>query len=242
MLAYQKALIMNKFILAVLLSCGLCNQAFANHQTFQKFIPKGFKLNQRHCQADFNKDGKNDCVLLIKDTKKSAWVETYYGTMVDRNRRGIVILFKTNQGYQKVLENKALFASENEDGGVYFAPELEIEAAGNKLIFYYGHGRYGSWQYIFDYRAINNKDFYLIGYDSSSNRGPYIEYTHSVNFLTHKFRHQENMNKSRDSDVPKFKTTWHTLPKAPLQKLSQIDDISGVGFHMDEMLYHIKTQ
>ncbi|OBX64090.1 hypothetical protein A9Z63_00300 [Moraxella lacunata] len=239
----KKALIMNKFILVVLLSCGLCNQAFANNQSFQKFIPKGFKLTETHCQADFNKDGKKDCVLLIKDTKKSAWEKTYSGDMVDRNRRGIVILFKTNQGYQKVLENKALFASENEDGGVYFAPELEIEAEGNKLIFYYGHGRYGSWQYLFDYRTIDNdKDFYLIGYDLSSNHGPYIEYTHSVNFLTHKFRHQENMNTNQENDVPNFKTTWHTLSKAPIQKLSQIDDIDDVGSRLSEILYHIKTQ
>lgn len=215
---------------------------FAN-SNFNTFIPKNFRLIETHCQADFNKDGKKDCVLLIKDTKKSAWEETFSDTMVDRNRRGIVILFKTNQGYQKVLENKALFASENEDGGVYFAPELEIEAKGNKLTFYYNHGRYGSWQYLFDYRTIDNqKDFYLIGYDSSSNFGIYIDYTYSVNFLTHKFRHQENIDKSIDSDVPDFKTTWHTLPKAPLQKLSQIDDINDVGYRLNEMLYHIKNQ
>lgn len=99
----------------ILLSIGLISSAtFANNGKFNQFVPQGFNLLETHCQADFNKDGKKDCVLLIKDTKKSAWENSVHGKLVDRNRRGIVILFKTQNGYQKIVENKALFASENE--------------------------------------------------------------------------------------------------------------------------------
>lgn len=58
----------------ILLSIGLISSAtFANNGKFNQFVPQGFNLLETHCQADFNKDGKKDCVLLIKDTKKSAW-------------------------------------------------------------------------------------------------------------------------------------------------------------------------
>lgn len=213
--------------------------AFAN-DNLNSFIPKNFRLIESYCQADFNKDGQKDCVLLIKDTKKSAWETNTMGKLVDRNRRGIVILFKTQNGYQKILENKALFASENEEGGVYYAPELEIETRGNKLRFNYEHGRYGSWTYLFDYRTIDNKtDFYLIGYDLNSNHGPYINYTQSVNFLTGKYRHQENLDKERKTETPKFKTTWYDLPKNPVVKLKDIEDIDGFGYELESLLYQI---
>lgn len=225
----------------ILLSIGLISSAtFANNGKFNQFVPQGFNLLETHCQADFNKDGKKDCVLLIKDTKKSAWENNVHDKLVDRNRRGIVILFKTQNGYQKIVENKALFASENEDGGVYFAPELEIEAKGNKLKFYYGHGRYGSWTYAFDYRTIdNNKNFYLIGYDLNSNHGPYINYTQSVNFLTGKYRHQENMDRERETETPRFKTTWYDLPKNPIVRLKDIEDIDSFGSELETLLYQI---
>ena len=213
--------------------------AFAN-DNLNSFIPKNFRLIESYCQADFNKDGQKDCVLLIKDTKKSAWETTIGDKKVDRNRRGLIILFKNQNGYQKVLENKALFASENEDGGVYHAPILNIETKNNKLAFYYEHGRYGGWTYLFDYRTIDNKtDFYLIGYDLNSNHGPYINYTQSVNFLTGKYRHQENLDKERKTETPKFKTTWYDLPKNSVVKLKDIEDIDGFGYELDSLLYQI---
>ena len=44
--------------------------------------------------------------------------------MVDRNRRGLVILETLNQGYRLLLDHRECFESENEDGGVYYAPTL----------------------------------------------------------------------------------------------------------------------
>ncbi len=231
-------------LVCVLVVAMTSSISMASQNTFRSFIPNGFNLVETHCQADFNKDGKKDCVLLIKDTQESAWETTINDQWVDRNRRGIVILFQTNSGYRKALENKSLFLSENEDGGVYFAPELQIIAKKHKLEFHYGHGRYGSWKYIFDYRSINGRrDFYLIGYDAIHTYGPYIDYTQSVNFLTHKYRYEYNTDQTRESQIPVFETTWYDLPKIPPMRLVDIeilDGLHGFGSKLDSQLYDIR--
>lgn len=230
---------MKPYLLAITLSIFILPQtAFSYSGNLKSFIPKNFTLLKTHCQADFNKDNKKDCVLLIKDTQKSAWQQDINNRLVDRNRRGIVILLKIKTGYQKVLENKALLESENEDGGIYYAPELEIIAKNNKLILKYLHGRYGHWSFTFDYRTIDNKqDFYLIGYDSVMANGAYIKYTNSINFLTHKLQRQTNTNKDEQSDSTKFKTTWHNFPKDTPLRLSQIDDLHAVYETLNDQIY-----
>lgn len=216
----------------------LSSITFANTTNFNAFLPKNFTLLETHCQADFNKDNKKDCVLLIKDTQKSAWQQDINNRLVDRNRQGIVILLKTKTGYKKALENKSLLESENEDGGIYYAPELEIITKNNKLILKYLHGRYGHWSFTFDYRTIDNKqDFYLIGYDSVIANGAYIKYTNSINFLTHKLQRQTNTNKDEQSDSTKFKTTWHNFPKDTPLRLSQIDDLHEVYETLNNQIY-----
>lgn len=216
--------------------------AFANTDNIKSFVPKNFTLLETHCQADFNKDNQKDCVLLIKDTQKSAWQMDNYNNLVDRNRRGITILLKTKTGYQKVLENKSLLESENEDGGIYYAPELEIITKNNKLILKYLHGRYGHWSYTFDYRTIDNKqDFYLIGYDSIIANGAYIKYTNSINFLTHKLQRQTNTNKDEQSDKVKFKSAWHKFPKTTPISLAQIDDLHEVYETLNDQIHTLTT-
>ena len=95
--------------------------------------------------------------------------------LLDRNRRGIMIFFRDGDDYKLVLENRQCFESENEDGGVYFAPELDVGVRKGNLYVHYGHGRYGWWQYTFRYR---NSDFELIGYD---NDNAYSEKITSIN-------------------------------------------------------------
>ena len=63
-----------------------------------EFIPQGYELFSR-CEGDLNKDGKPDVVLMIKGTEKSKWVDDEYRGRLDRNRRGLVILFKRDGGY-----------------------------------------------------------------------------------------------------------------------------------------------
>ena len=175
-------------------------------------------------QGDLNKDGLKDVVLIVKATDPKQWVTDEYRGKLDRNRRGVIVLLNTKGRYQKVVQNLSLFSSENEDGGVYFAPELVPSIEKGLLKLHYAHGRYGYWAYQF---RLEGRDMRLIGYDSSDNFGPYVNSETSVNFLTAKKLVRENLNKDPDSD-PKFKETWSKVNVAPmyLSKIQDIDDLS----------------
>ena len=93
------------------------------------------------------------------------------------------------------------------------------------LNVHYGHGRYGYWNYSF---RLQNQDLRLIGYDSSSNHGPYVESETSMNFLTDKKVIRKNLNEDPDSD-PKFKETWSKAKNSPIY-LSMIKDFDELNF------------
>ena len=134
--------------------------SYAQKDDVKDFIPKEYVLFDT-IYGDLNKDKLEDCILIIKRTDKENIVEDRFEAIVDRNRRGIIILFKSENGYQKAAENLDCFSSENEDGGVYFAPELYFDVKRENLIIHYGHGRYGWWKYTFRYQESK---FKLIGY------------------------------------------------------------------------------
>ncbi len=191
------------------------------------FIPKGFVLYDE-VEGDLNNDGRKDHVLIIKATEKDKIVTDKYRGKLDRNRRGIIILFKTeDNGYQKVLENKSCFSSENEDGGVYYAPEMEASTDKNNLYIHYSHGRYGYWTYTFKYRS---NDFRLIGYDASENRGPTVLNETSINFLTGKKQFKDNLNKDLENSEEVFKETWSKVDIKEPVLLSEIKDFDELSF------------
>ena len=155
-------------------------------QLERPFLPKGVVVMER-IYGDLNNDGTEDCILLLKGIDPNQiLVDEVRGTL-DRNRRGILILFKKNDRYELALRNSTCFSSENEDGGVYFAPELALAIQNGNLYVHYGHGRYGHWRYTFRYQ---NSDFDLIGYDesySSQIDSDFVVFDQlSVNFLTKK--------------------------------------------------------
>lgn len=180
-----------------------------------------------------------DLILLIKATdEKNLLPDQWDKHIVDKNRRGLVIFFKTDNGYQKIIENTSIFASENEDGGVYFPPDLSIEIKNGLLKFHYGHGRYGDWEYTFRYNPEDG-DFDLIGFDSTESNGPITTSITSINFLTGKKKILTNPNPDNESyDVKKFKEKWETFTKPETVKLSQIKDIQNLA---DE-IYNLKKQ
>ncbi|MCL2021518.1 MAG: fibrobacter succinogenes major paralogous domain-containing protein [Betaproteobacteria bacterium] len=141
--------------------------------------------------GDLNGDGEEDIVMITKQTKKSAVVIDRYRGKLDRNSRGILIAFKDGEYYNTVLAIPYCFSSENEDGGVYFPPELDIGIGNGILYFHYGYGRYGYWRYTFRYQ---NNHFALIGFDRSNNRGGIMERAISINFLTKKKLTSTNTN------------------------------------------------
>ncbi|MEL6846126.1 MAG: hypothetical protein AAFP02_23205, partial [Bacteroidota bacterium] len=176
--------------------------------------------------GDLNKDGEEDCILLIKGTDAANWVVNRFDEKVDRNRRGLVVLFKKKNAYQLAAENRDCFLSENEDGGVYFPPELSLETKNGNLLIHYGHGRYGTWQYLFRYQE---DQFKLIGYDSSSNYGPIINTQTSINFLTQRKLIRENTNEEAQGNGDEvFKETWSDLPQQTLISLSKIKNFEAL--------------
>jgi hypothetical protein len=188
------------------------------------FLPKGYVVFEK-LNGDLNKDGTIDCVLIIKGTDKSKFVTEEYRGTIDRNRRGIIALFKNNNQYKLALKNYNCFSSENENGGVYFAPDLTVEIKKGKLYIHYGHGRYGYWKYTFKF--LKNT-FQLIGYDQSSNKGPMVESKKSINFLTKIKQLKVNTNMNADFQEEIFKTTYKKIKINQLMEFSKIKDFDDL--------------
>ena len=185
------------------------------------FIPDKYVLSEK-IEGDLNKDGVNDCVLLIKGTDKEMIVEDETQGPLDQNRRGIIVLIKHDGGYEEIVKNLSCFSSENEDGGVYYPPELELGIAKGNLLVQYTHGRYGYWSYTFRH---TNGDMELIGYDRNNNYGPITESITSINFLTKKKQVKENVNENtEESGDEVFKETWSKIKIDQSLKLSEIKD------------------
>lgn len=191
---------------------------------YKAYIPAKYVLFEA-IQGDLNKDDIQDLVLIVKATDPTQWVNHEYRGKLDRNRRGMIVLLADKGKYKPILSNLSCFSSENEEGGVYFAPELWFEINKGLLNVHYGHGRYGYWNYSF---RLQNQDLRLIGYDSSSNHGPYVESETSINFLTNKKVIRKNLNEDPDSD-PKFKETWSKAKISPIY-LSTIKDFDELNF------------
>lgn len=194
---------------------------------YKAFIPASFVLYDS-ISGDLNRDGLKDMVLIIKDTQEKNVVKNRFGEMVDRNRRGIVILFQTESGFKQVILNKRCFESENEDGGAYYPPELDASIDHNKLFITYNHGRYGSWRYTFRYQ---NNDFVLIGYDRTDRSGPIINSEISINFLTKKKKEVLNMKDNiEEGGEEEFKEFWSDIKDRELIRLSKINEFYDLYF------------
>lgn len=208
-----------------------------NKSTFQSknpedFIPEGYILYKEEGQeiliGDLNKDGLEDRVLIIKKTGKDGYDKNQFDKIVDKNRRGIIILFNKGNYFELALKNYDCFSSENEDGGVYFPPELWVEIKKGNLHINYAHGRYGGWGYTFRHQ---NRDFELIGYDEMYNRGPVPQEETSINFLTRKKLTRDNLNKDvygDDYEDDNFVDTWTSIYIKNFVRLSEIKDFDNI--------------
>jgi len=198
-----------------------------NDTALAPFIPKGYRIFDR-VEGDLNKDGTIDMVLVIKGTDRSKFITDEYRGELDRNRRGLIVLFAKNRHYEVGLQNNTCFSSENEDGGNYFAPELAVEIQRGNLCIHYAQGRYGFTRYTFRYQELA---FKLIGYDEADPSGFDSDYAlfdeTSVNFLTHK----EVVKKVADvtaAGEEVYKETWRTIRFPKLLSLSAIKDFDDL--------------
>lgn len=192
--------------------------------TYRAYIPAKYHLFEA-IEGDLNKDGLKDVVLIVKATDPKAFVHDEYRGQLDRNRRGAIVLLSEKGKYKPVVSNLNCFSSENEDGGVYFPPDLWMEIKNNLLSVYYSHGRYGYWRYLF---RLEGNDLRLIGYDDSSNHGPLIQSQTSINFLTGKKVVRDNLSQDPEDD-PRFKETWSKINQAPIY-LSKVKDFNDLSF------------
>lgn len=192
---------------------------------YDSFLPKGYIIFEK-IFGDLNNDALDECVLIIKDTNKDNIIVDKYRGKLDRNRRGIIVHFNKKNHYELVTKNLNCFSSENEDGGVYYAPELNVEIQKGNLYVGYAHGRYGNWKYAFKFI---NSDFKLIGYDET-NGGVVIQSQTSVNFLTKTRLEKVNVNKNAEGSDEIFKETSTTIKEDKLIKLSEIPDFDELDF------------
>lgn len=196
-------------------------------QGFSSFVPKGFKVVEQ-IVGDLNKDGVNDCVLLIKGTATHQIITDEYRGKLDRNRRGIIVLFNKGRHYETASKNYNCFSSENEDGGVYFAPELSVDIKNGNLLATYAYGRYGYRKYIFRFR---HTDFELIGYDNAEKSsfvsdGVTFDET-SINLLTKKKLIKKVVNVTADGKEL-YKEVWKNLSVIKRLRLSEIKDFDEI--------------
>lgn len=217
---------MKKIALLIFLATG----ANAFGQAFPKsakspagLIPSGYVVIEE-IKGDLNKDDQVDHVFIIKKTDKDKIINDQHRGKLDRNRRGIIVALKKPDQYELAVENRECFSSENEDGGVYFPPELSVSINKGNIHVHYAHGRYGYWTYNFRYQ---NSDFELIGYDSSQNSGPVVEQEVSINFSTKNMRIRKNINPNAEGGDEKFKETWKKFTLAKPIRLREITDFDN---------------
>ncbi len=200
------------------------NFGIAQKNIPENLIPKGYVLFEEY-SGDLNNDNRKDYVLIIKNTKEEKIVENRFGDVVDRNRRGIIVILDKENNYEKVIVNKDCFLSENEDGGVYMPPELWINIEDNKLKIHYGHGRYGYWEYIFKYLE---SDFGLIGYESSENHGPKVLYQSKIDFIKKEKTLSENTTKDPEAEEEIFEVISYDIKINDLIRLSKIKNFQDL--------------
>ena len=204
----------------ITLQDSLRNCQVVKKQSPNDFIPEGYVVFET-MYGDLNKDGSDDCVLIIKGTENIQIINDEYLGQIDRNRRGIIVLFNSNQHYELALQNYECFSSENEDGGGYYPPELSVEIESGNLSVQYLHGRNGGWTYTFRFQ---NTGFELIGYGMNDYDGPVINSETSINFSTKTKQIKVNTNENDGGGEEVFSTTTKKILIDQLIKLADIKD------------------
>ncbi|MDA8581930.1 hypothetical protein N9K95_03655 [Schleiferiaceae bacterium] len=176
--------------------------------------------------GDLNKDGIDDYVYLVKGMNPKYVVQSDLMGLVDRNRRGIVILLSNSGDYEIAVQNIGCFSSELEEPGNYYQPELDLIVEGSILKVHFAHGRYGYWRYLFRYQ---DDAFKLIGY-FHCHGGAIVEKEVSINFSTRKKKVRVNINENAQGGDEEYQVEWSTFKLENLINLSDIQDFDNLHF------------
>lgn len=176
--------------------------------------------------GDLNKDEIDDYVYLVKGLDPKYVVQSDLMGLVDRNRRGIVILLSNGVDYEIAVQNIGCFSSELEEPGNYYQPELDLIVEGSILKVQFAHGRYGYWRYLF---RCQDDAFKLIGY-FHCHGGAIVEKEVSINFSTRKKKVKVNINENAQGGDEEYQVEWSTFKLENLINLSDIQDFDSLDF------------
>lgn len=149
-------------------------------ESIPSLVPQGKVFGGYWAIEDFDENGLIDYMVIVRDTTLATYIvdgEVVRDT-IERNPRGYMLVMDKGTHFEATAYNDTCFASENEDGGVYFAPELHIEYWGGVLDVQYWHGRYGSYGWKFRYK---DGDFVLISKYKDESSSIITETTYSEN-------------------------------------------------------------
>ena len=196
-------------------------------------------------KGDLNKDGIEDVAVVTQETFKDKFMPFSEGCdestkddkwcqIVNKNRRGIVILLSNGDKYEAVVTKRDIFESPHEDGGAYDPPELAVEIENSELKFFYRHGKYGYWVYVF---ALDGKDFRLVKYFSSVNNGPMSEYIVQMDFVNHRLDKSVNLLYPGNKEYKRYEECIEKYKS--LYDVQEEDDYDGTFIRKT---YELKTQ
>ena len=196
-------------------------------------------------KGDLNKDGIDDVAVVTQETFKEKFMPFSDGCdestkddkwcqIVNKNRRGVVILLSNGDKYEAVVTKSDIFESPNEDGGAYFPPELVVEIKNSELKFFYSYGKYGYWEYVF---ALDGKDFKLVRYFSSDNNGPKPEHIVQMDFINHMLEKSANLLYQGNEEYKRYEECIEKYKS--LYDVQEEDDYDAIFIRKT---YELKTQ
>ena len=196
-------------------------------------------------KGDLNKDGIDDVAVVTQETFKEKFMPFSDGCdestkddkwcqIVNKNRRGIVILLSNGDKYEAAVTKRDIFESPNEDGGAYFPPELVVEIENSELKFFYSYGKYGYWEYVF---ALDGKDFKLVRYFISDNNGPMPEYIVQMDFINHRLEKSANLLYPGNKEYKRYEECIEKYKS--LYDVQEEEDYDGTFIRKT---YELKTQ
>lgn len=198
------------------------------------FFPENYILVST-VVGDINQDGMDDFILLIQDTDKNAFEKVEGLGILNRNRRGIVVLFDKRTHYEVASSNYSCFPPENERGVKSGTLELSIEISkdvsrNNQFYISYlsrVNGEYTSRKYTLRYQK---GDVMLIGYDKAVGIGSKALKIESFNFLTAEKEYGVPIGETADGDQIFEMTKPIKIVNNKLLRLRKIADFGNLEF------------
>lgn len=206
-----------------------------NGNSILSFVPDNWKIFKQ-AEGDLNKDKKNDFVLIIEETNSENILknEGLGSPEINLNPRWLLILFKTEKGFELKEINKTFLPTEGSEESPCLADPLmdggiQIQNGVLMISLHYwlscGSWYTGSNTYTFRFQK---NEFELIGFDNEEFHRASGEMTSvSINFSTQKMSTTTGGNMfGEDADgneiKPEEKTEWKTFKINKLQNLKTL--------------------